>query len=188
MLGSMLSLSLGLFQEPARRPQRPRSPPLPAVIRNAPSRPPSLQAPRPASQPRKAPVIGSVPKPPASTAREEASTSRLLQPPEVPRKPANTPVKTASRPAPPVQPPSPSLPPNSKSPRELPAPRAIKTPVVKKPEPPSKLSLVRCSSFSSPAHSGIGMEGAALTAWGAVGGGEASVEISLPCCPCRGGV
>lgn len=115
-------------------------------------------------------------------------TSRLLQPPEVPRKPANTPVKTASRPAPPVQPPSPSLLPNSKSPREVPAPRAIKTPVVKKPEPPSKLSLVRCSSFSSPAHSGIGMEGAALTAWGAVGGGEASVEISLPCCPCRGGV
>nr|XP_030716674.1 ATPase MORC2 isoform X1 [Globicephala melas] len=128
-------------EEPARRPQRPRSPPLPAVIRNAPSRPPSLQAPRPASQPRKAPIISSVPKPPASTAREEASTSRLLQPPEVPRKPANTPVKTASRPAPPVQPPSPSLLPNSKSPREVPAPRAIKTPVVKKPEPPSKLSL-----------------------------------------------
>ncbi|XP_066870790.1 ATPase MORC2 isoform X3 [Kogia breviceps] len=128
-------------EEPARRPQRPRSPPLPAVIKNAPSRPPSLQAPRPASQPRKAPVVGSVPKPPALTAREEASTSRLLQPPEVPRKPANTPVKTASRPAPPAQPPSPSLLPNSKSPREVPAPRAIKTPVVKKPEPPSKLSV-----------------------------------------------
>uniref|UniRef100_A0A8C8WYY8 MORC family CW-type zinc finger 2 n=1 Tax=Panthera leo TaxID=9689 RepID=A0A8C8WYY8_PANLE len=127
-------------EEPARRPQRPRSPPLPAVIKNAPSRPPSLQAPRPASQPRKAAVINTTPKPPVLAAREEASTSRLLQPPEAPRKPSNTPVKTASRPTPMVQPLSPSLLPNSKSPREVPAPRAIKTPVVKKPEPPSKLS------------------------------------------------
>uniref|UniRef100_A0A673UCF1 MORC family CW-type zinc finger 2 n=1 Tax=Suricata suricatta TaxID=37032 RepID=A0A673UCF1_SURSU len=128
-------------EEPARRPQRPRSPPLPAVIKNAPSRPPSLQAPRPTSQPRKAPVISSIPKPPALAAREEASTSRLLHPLEAPRKPANTPVKTAPRPTPVVQPLSSSLLPNSKSPREVPAPRAIKTPVVKKPEPPSKLSL-----------------------------------------------
>uniref|UniRef100_A0A8C0PB99 CW-type domain-containing protein n=1 Tax=Canis lupus familiaris TaxID=9615 RepID=A0A8C0PB99_CANLF len=127
-------------EEPARRPQRPRSPPLPAVIKNAPSRPPSLQAPRPASQPRKAPVISSTPKPSTLAAREEASTSRLLQPPEAPRKPANTPAKTAPRPTPMVQPLSPSLLPNAKSPREVPAPRAIKTPVVKKPEPPSKLS------------------------------------------------
>uniref|UniRef100_A0A8D0YMU7 CW-type domain-containing protein n=1 Tax=Sus scrofa TaxID=9823 RepID=A0A8D0YMU7_PIG len=97
-------------EEPARRPQRPRSPPLPAVIKNAPSRPPSLQAPR------------------------------LLQPPEAPRKPANAAVKTVAWPAPLVQPPSPSLLPNSKGPREVPAPRAIRTPVVKKPEPPSKPS------------------------------------------------
>uniref|UniRef100_A0A8D0QDG9 MORC family CW-type zinc finger 2 n=1 Tax=Sus scrofa TaxID=9823 RepID=A0A8D0QDG9_PIG len=127
-------------EEPARRPQRPRSPPLPAVIKNAPSRPPSLQAPRPASQPRKAPVVSSASKPPALAAREEASTSRLLQPPEAPRKPANAAVKTVARPAPLVQPPSPSLLPNSKGPREVPAPRAIRTPVVKKPEPPSKPS------------------------------------------------
>ncbi|XP_019498587.1 PREDICTED: MORC family CW-type zinc finger protein 2 [Hipposideros armiger] len=127
-------------EEPARRPQRPRSPPLPAVIKNAPSRPPSLQAPRPASQPRKAPVISSTPKLPALAAREEACTSRLLQPPEAPRKPANTPVRTVPRPAPLVQPLSPSLLPNSRSPREVPTPRAIKTPVVKKPEPPSKFS------------------------------------------------
>ncbi|XP_035125647.1 ATPase MORC2 isoform X2 [Callithrix jacchus] len=127
-------------EEPARRPQRPRSPPLPAVIRNAPSRPPSLPTPRPASQPRKAPVISSVPKPPALAAREEASTSRLLQPPEVPRKPANTLVKTVSRPAPLVQQLSPSLLPNSKSSREVPSPKVIKTPVVKKAEPPIKLS------------------------------------------------
>uniref|UniRef100_A0A8C9DPK2 MORC family CW-type zinc finger 2 n=1 Tax=Prolemur simus TaxID=1328070 RepID=A0A8C9DPK2_PROSS len=127
-------------EEPARRPQRPRSPPLPAVIRNAPSRPPSLQPPRPASQPRKAPVISSTPKPPALAAREEASTSRLLQPPEALRKPVNAPVKTAPRPTPLMQPLSPSLLPNSKSTREVPAPKVIKTPVVKKPEPPTKLS------------------------------------------------
>lgn len=129
-------------EEPVHRPQRPRSPPLPAVIKNAPSRPPSLQASRPTCQPRNAPVISSASKPPALAAREEASTSRLLQPPEAPRKPAaNTPVKTSPRPTPLLQPFLPSLLPNSRSPREIPAPRAIKTHVVKKPEPPSKLSL-----------------------------------------------
>lgn len=51
-----------------------------------------------------------------------------------------SPSPSASLPTPMVQPLSPSLLPNSKSPREVPAPRAIKTPVVKKPEPPSKLS------------------------------------------------
>ncbi|XP_014443121.2 MORC family CW-type zinc finger protein 2 [Tupaia chinensis] len=127
-------------EEPARRPQRPRSPPLPAVIKNAPSRPPSLQTSRPASQTRKAPVISSTPKPPVLAVREEASTSRLLQPPEAPRRPVNTSVKTAPRPTPVVQPLSSSVLPNSKSPREAPAPKAIKTPVVKKTEPPVKLS------------------------------------------------
>uniref|UniRef100_A0A8C2Y2R0 MORC family CW-type zinc finger 2 n=1 Tax=Capra hircus TaxID=9925 RepID=A0A8C2Y2R0_CAPHI len=131
-------------EEPARRPQRPRSPPLPAVIKNAPSRPPSLQAPRPASQPRKAPVISNAPKPAAPAAREEASTSRLLQPPEAPRKPANALVRPASRPTPAVQPPLPSPQSNSRSPREVPSPRALKTPVVKKPELPTKLSPVSC--------------------------------------------
>ncbi|KAM8817068.1 ATPase MORC2 isoform 3-T3 [Rhynchonycteris naso] len=127
-------------KEPARRPQRPRSPPLPAVIKNAPSRPPSLQAPMPTNQPRKTP-ISSTPKPSALVPREEACTSRLLQPPEPPRKPANTAVKTMLRPTPLVQPLSPSLLPNSKNTQEVPSPRLIKTPVVKKQEPPSKLSL-----------------------------------------------
>ncbi|XP_043736401.1 LOW QUALITY PROTEIN: ATPase MORC2-like [Cervus elaphus] len=127
-------------EEPARRPQRPWSPPLPTVIKNAPSRPPSLQAPRPASQPRKAPVISSTPKPAAPATREEASSSWLLQPHKAPRKPANTLVRPASRPSPPVQPPLPSPQPNSRSPREVPSPRALKTPVVKKPELPAKLS------------------------------------------------
>ncbi|CAM9545423.1 unnamed protein product [Rangifer tarandus platyrhynchus] len=89
---------------------------------------------------RKAPVISSTPKPAAPATREEASTSRLLQPPEAPRKPANTLVRPASRPRPPVQPPLPSPQHNSRSPREVPSPRALKTPVVKKPELPAKLS------------------------------------------------
>ncbi|KAM5237572.1 ATPase MORC2 isoform 2-T2 [Ctenodactylus gundi] len=126
-------------EEPTRRPQRPRSPPLPAVIKNAPSRPPSLHSTRQVSQSRKAPAISSSPKPPAVAARVEASTSRLLQPPEASRKPVNTSVKTSPRPTPVVQPLS-SLLPNSRSVREVPAPKAIKTTVVKKPEPPVKVS------------------------------------------------
>ena len=127
-------------EEPAHRPQHPWLPPLPAVIKNALSRPPSLQAPRRASQPRKAPVISSTPKPAAPATREEASTSQLLQPPKAPWKPANTLVRPVSRPSPPVQPPLPSPQPYSRSPREVPSPRVLKTPVVKKPELPAKPS------------------------------------------------
>ncbi|MXQ94308.1 hypothetical protein E5288_WYG007333 [Bos mutus] len=174
------SHSLSLFQEPARRPQRPRSPPLPAVIKNAPSRPPSLQAPRPANQPRKAPVISNAPKPAAPAAREEASTSRLLQPPEAPRKPANTLVRPASRPTPPVQPPLPSPQPNSRSPREVPSSRALKTPVVKKPELPTKLSPVSCCSSPSAARSGTGMEG---PCW--LHGGGAWWKSGFPAAPAK---
>ncbi|KAK7834389.1 hypothetical protein U0070_017575 [Myodes glareolus] len=132
---------LEALQEPVRRPQRPRSPPLPAVIKNAPSRPPAVQTPRPTSQLRKASVISNPPKLPATAARGETSVSRLLQPAEAPRKPANSPVKTAPRPTPPVQPPSPSLLQNSKNLREIPAQKTIKTPVVKKPETPVKHSV-----------------------------------------------
>lgn len=128
------------IEEPVRRPQRPRSPPLPAVIKNAPSRPPSIQTPRPATQLRKTSVISS-PKPPTTAARGETSTSRILQPAEAPRKPANLPIKTVPRPTPTVQTPSPSLIPNSKNLREVPAQKAIKTPMVKKPEPPAKQSM-----------------------------------------------
>lgn len=174
-------LTLCLFQEPARRPQRPRSPPLPAVIKNAPSRPPSLQAPRPASQPRKAPVLSNTPKPAAPAAREEASTSRLLQPPEAPRKPANALVRPASRPTPAVQPPLPSPQANSRSPREVPSPRALKTPVVKKPELPTKLSPVSCCDPPQRCPQWYRDGGAVLVAWG-----QCLVEIRLPCCPCKG--
>ncbi|XP_008839256.1 ATPase MORC2 [Nannospalax galili] len=126
-------------EEPVRRPQRPRSPPLPAVIKNAPSRPPSMHAPRPTSQLRKASAISSAPKPPLA-ARGEASTSRLLQLSEIPRKPVNPPSKTPPHPTPPVQS-LPSEPLNSKNLREVPAPKAIKTSVVKKPELPVKHSM-----------------------------------------------
>ncbi|XP_048199264.1 ATPase MORC2 [Perognathus longimembris pacificus] len=128
-------------EEPARRPQRPRSPPLPAVIKNAPSRPPSLQTARSTNQSRKAPVVSSSPKPPVLTARAEAaSTSKLPSLPDPPRKPLSAPVKAVSRPAPLVQPPPSSVQPNSKNPREIPSPKAIKNPVVKKPETPIRLS------------------------------------------------
>ena len=173
-------LTLCLFQEPARRPQRPRSPPLPAVIKNAPSRPPSLQAPRPASQPRKAPVISNAPKPAAPAAREEASTSRLLQPPEAPRKPANALVRPASRPTPAVQPPLPSPQSNSRSPREVPSPRALKTPVVKKPELPTKLSPVSCCDAPQRRPQWYRGGGAVLVAWG-----RCLVEIGFPVAPAK---
>lgn len=127
-------------EEPVRRPQRPRSPPLPAVIKNAPSRPPSIQTPRPTTQLRKTSVI-SLPKPPAAAARGETSTARLLQPTEAPRKPASPPIKTVPRPTPPVHTPSLSLIPSSKSLREVPAQKAIKTPVVKKTEPAVRQSV-----------------------------------------------
>ncbi|KAM6156270.1 ATPase MORC2 [Rhynchocyon petersi] len=134
-------------EEPARRPQRPRSPPLPAVIKNAPSRPPPPpKVLRPTTQLRRAPVINNAPKPPALAAQEVACTSRLLQPPRVLRKPANnTLVKAVPQPTPPEQLPSPSLLPNSKINQETPVSRVIKTPVVKKSEPPTKLSPVPLS-------------------------------------------
>uniref|UniRef100_H0XJK5 CW-type domain-containing protein n=1 Tax=Otolemur garnettii TaxID=30611 RepID=H0XJK5_OTOGA len=121
--------------EHARRPQRPRSPPLPAVLRNALSRPLSLQAFRPASQPLKAHVITYHLKLPALAAQEAADTSRLLQPSEAPEKPVNTPVETA--PWPTLLSPSPL--PNSMSSQEVPASEVIETPAVKKSESPTKL-------------------------------------------------
>lgn len=133
-------------EEPPRRPQRPRSPPLPAVIKNAPSRPPSLHTPKSAIQTRKTTAVSSTPKPPAPTPPpEEASTSKLLQPPEAARKPANIAAKIPTRSTPGVQLLIPSELPNSKSLREVPAPRTVKAPVVKKPEPPNKISVATSS-------------------------------------------
>ncbi|KFO38390.1 ATPase MORC2-like [Fukomys damarensis] len=121
-------------EEPGWRRKRPLSPPLPAVIRNALSRPSSLVAPRTVAQPRKSPAISGLPKLPSSEAWVEPSTSRVLQSPEAPQKPMVTPVKTAL-----VRPLSSSVLPNSKSSWKGPAPKVVKTAVVKKSEPPDEL-------------------------------------------------
>ncbi|XP_036618783.1 ATPase MORC2 isoform X2 [Trichosurus vulpecula] len=84
-----------------RRLPRPRSPPLPAVIKNAPSRPPPPPpppppTPRPVFQARRGPLSIS-PRPAHSPAQEEASTSRMPHPALSPRKSSGTIVKPAHR-------------------------------------------------------------------------------------------
>ncbi|XP_038618391.1 ATPase MORC2 isoform X2 [Tachyglossus aculeatus] len=124
-----------------RRPQRPRSPPLPAVIKNAPSRPPPAPpTPKATGQSRKAAVSQpafSSPKLSGGGPREEASTSKTHQSLGSPRKPSSTVTKAASRTAPVVQSSAPHLA-NSKSSREAPSPKTVKSSGLKKPDPPSK--------------------------------------------------
>ncbi|XP_072456018.1 ATPase MORC2 isoform X4 [Notamacropus eugenii] len=85
-----------------RRLPRPRSPPLPAVIKNAPSRPPPPPPPPPPTprptvfQARRGPLSIS-PRPAHLPAQEEASTSRMSHPALTPRKPSSTIVKPAHR-------------------------------------------------------------------------------------------
>uniref|UniRef100_F6WFF3 MORC family CW-type zinc finger 2 n=2 Tax=Ornithorhynchus anatinus TaxID=9258 RepID=F6WFF3_ORNAN len=123
------------------RPQRPRSPPLPAVIKNAPSRPPPAPpAPKPTGQSKKAvicrPALSS-PKLSGGVPREEASTSKTHQSAGPPRKSSSTVTKAANRTASVGQ----SSPPpmaNSKSSREAPSPKTVKSSGLKKPDHPSK--------------------------------------------------
>ncbi|XP_044530260.1 ATPase MORC2 isoform X2 [Gracilinanus agilis] len=124
-----------------RRVSRPRSPPLPAVIKNAPSRPPPPPPPPPPKggstfQARRGPLSIS-PRPAHSAAQEEASTSRMSPSTLAPRKPSSTIVKPAPRVVSVVRSPS-SLVLNSRPPRDVPIPKPVKTPVLKKPDPPSK--------------------------------------------------
>ncbi|XP_043828095.1 ATPase MORC2 isoform X2 [Dromiciops gliroides] len=84
-----------------RRLARPRSPPLPAVIKNAPSRPPPPPPPPPPTprqvfQARRGPPSVS-PRPAHSPAQEEASTSRMSHPALAPRKSSGAIVKPAPR-------------------------------------------------------------------------------------------
>ncbi|XP_056677451.1 ATPase MORC2 isoform X2 [Monodelphis domestica] len=128
-----------------RRVSRPRSPPLPAVIKNAPSRPPPpppLPPPmaRSAFQARRGPLSISS-RPAHSAAQEEASTSRMSPSTLAPRKPSSTIVKPAPRVVSVVRSPS-SLVLNSRPPRDVPIPKPVKTPVLKKPDPPSKPQIV----------------------------------------------
>ncbi|XP_027719642.1 MORC family CW-type zinc finger protein 2 isoform X1 [Vombatus ursinus] len=132
-----------------RRLPRPRSPPLPAVIKNAPSRPPPPPPlpppiPRPVFQARRGPLSIS-PRP----AQEEASTSRMSHPALSPRKPSGTIVKPAHRMVSVVRSPT-SLVLNSRPPRDVPIPKPVKTPVLKKPDPPSKPQIVSARKRSFP--------------------------------------
>ncbi|XP_074062466.1 ATPase MORC2 isoform X2 [Macrotis lagotis] len=136
-----------------RRPPRPRSPPLPAVIKNAPSRPPPPPpppppSPRPVFPARRGPLSAS-PRPTHLPAQEEASTSRMSHPALTPRKPSSPTVKPAHRVVSVVRSPT-SLVLNSRPPRDVPIPKPVKTPVLKKPDPPSKPQIVSARKRSFP--------------------------------------
>ncbi|NXV88792.1 MORC2 protein, partial [Calonectris borealis] len=117
------------------RPQRPRSPPLPDVIKNAPSRPPPPPTPLPKSisQLKKSSSVWpniSTPKLASMLSKEEASTSRTHQHTVTAGK-SNSALKTLAKPGTTTKPPSAVLQ-NPKSPRETPSPKAAKVPALKK--------------------------------------------------------
>ncbi|XP_037734345.1 ATPase MORC2 isoform X2 [Chelonia mydas] len=133
------------------RPQRPRSPPLPDVIKNAPSRPPP--PPKSISQLRKAPLARpaiSAPKLASVLSREEASTSRTQQHIVTVGKSNSTVVRTPAKPIHVGRPP-PMLLQNSMSQRETPSSKIIKTPVLKKPAAlkPPQASSIRKRTFNT---------------------------------------
>ncbi|KAM9625434.1 ATPase MORC2 isoform 2-T2 [Morphnus guianensis] len=117
------------------RPQRPRSPPLPDVIKNAPSRPPPppVSLPKSISQLKKSsspwPNI-STPKLASMLSKEEASTSRTHQHTVTAGK-SNSALKTLAKPGTTTKPPSAVLQ-SPKSSRETPSPKAAKVPALKK--------------------------------------------------------
>ncbi|XP_009874709.1 PREDICTED: MORC family CW-type zinc finger protein 2-like, partial [Apaloderma vittatum] len=116
------------------RPQRPRSPPLPDVIKNAPSRPPPpTPLPKSISQQKKSssawPNI-STPKLASMLSKEEASTSRTHQHTVTAGK-SNSALKTLAKPCATTKPPS-AVPQPPRSSRETPGPKAAKVPALKK--------------------------------------------------------
>ncbi|NXG92171.1 MORC2 protein, partial [Stercorarius parasiticus] len=116
------------------RPQRPRSPPLPDVIKNAPSRPPlPPPLPKSISQLKKSssawPNI-SAPKLASVLSKEEASTSRTYQHTVTAAK-SNSALKTLAKLSTTTKPPS-SVMQNPKSSRETSSPKAAKMPALKK--------------------------------------------------------
>ncbi|NWS96443.1 MORC2 protein, partial [Mionectes macconnelli] len=127
------------------RPQRPRSPPLPDVIKNAPSRPPgSSPPPRFSSHLKKS----SSDRPNTSSCKlagvlfaEEASTSRTQQNTVTSGK-SNSTLKTLAKPGTARKSLSAGLQ-SPKSPRETPSPKAVKVPAVK------KSASGKCSQTSS---------------------------------------
>ncbi|NXW07803.1 MORC2 protein, partial [Fregetta grallaria] len=132
--------------ESQTRPQRPRSPPLPDVIRNAPSRPPPPPTPLPKSisQLKKSssawPNI-STPKLASMLSKEEASTSRIQQHTVTAGK-SNSALKTLAKLGTTMKPPSAVLQ-NPKSSRETPSPKAAKVPALK------KSATVKCPQAST---------------------------------------
>ncbi|XP_017691352.1 PREDICTED: MORC family CW-type zinc finger protein 2 isoform X2 [Lepidothrix coronata] len=127
------------------RPQRPRSPPLPDVIKNAPSRPPgSLPPPKSSSQLKKSssdcPNTSSS-KLASTLFTEEASTSRTHQNTVTSGK-SNSTLKTLAKPGTATKSLSAGLQ-SPKSPRETPSPKAAKVPAVK------KSASGKCSQASS---------------------------------------
>ncbi|XP_029820786.1 ATPase MORC2 isoform X1 [Manacus vitellinus] len=127
------------------RPQRPRSPPLPDVIKNAPSRPPgSSPPPKSSSQLKKSssdcPNTSSS-KLASTLFTEEASTSRTHQNTVISGK-SNSTSKTLAKPGTATKSLSAGLQ-SPKSPRETPSPKAAKVPAVK------KSASGKCSQASS---------------------------------------
>ncbi|NWV51942.1 MORC2 protein, partial [Daphoenositta chrysoptera] len=140
-------LPLEVTTRPSRehtRTQRPRSPPLPDAIKNAPSRPPgSSPPPKSCSQMKKSssdrPNSNS-PKLASMLFKEEASTSRTPHHTVAAGK-SNSTLKTLAKPGTSVK--SLSGLQSPKSPRETPSPKAAKVPAVK------KSASGRCSQASS---------------------------------------
>ncbi|NXI91566.1 MORC2 protein, partial [Psophia crepitans] len=127
------------------RPPRPRSPPLPDVIKNAPSRPPPpTPFPKSVSQLKKSssalPSI-STPKLASMLSREEAGTSRTHQHTATAGKSDST-LKTLAKPSTTTKLPSAVLQ-SPKSSRETPSPKAAKVPALK------KSAAVKCPQAST---------------------------------------
>ncbi|KFV47466.1 MORC family CW-type zinc finger protein 2, partial [Gavia stellata] len=130
--------------ESQTRPQRPRSPPLPDVIKNAPSRPPPPPLSKSSSQLKKSssawPNI-STPKLASMLSKEEASTSRTHEHTVTAEK-SNSALKTLAKPGTTTKPPSAALQ-NPKSSRETPGPKAARVPALK------KSATVKCPQAST---------------------------------------
>ncbi|KFQ17227.1 MORC family CW-type zinc finger protein 2, partial [Merops nubicus] len=128
------------------RPQRPRSPPLPDVIKNAPSRPPPpppTPLPKSVSQLKKSSsdcLSGSTPKVGSVLSKEEASTSRTHHAAAASR--CNSASAALPKPAAATKPPSAGFQ-NLKSSCETPSPKAAKVPALK------KSATVKCPQAST---------------------------------------
>ncbi|NXL62062.1 MORC2 protein, partial [Chordeiles acutipennis] len=129
--------------ESQTRPQRPRSPPLPDVIKNAPSRPPPpTPPPKSISQLKKSSSTNiSTPKLANMLSKEEASTSRTHQHTVAAGK-SNSTLKTLAKPATTMKPPS-AVQQNPKSSRETLSPKAARVPALK------KSATVKCPQAST---------------------------------------